>query len=129
MGEAFKTAPTRIESRRAGLWQQTGGRISCYPSPPLRDLPRGRRRPDERQGQKDLFGRQQGAYVGPDRTTRWLGFFDGFLDRAPIHLRRDDATRELSLPPHPATDVSAYCALSGVKSGVKWHPSTAPSIQ
>jgi len=66
-------------------------------------------------GRKDLFSRRQGAYVGPDRTTRRLGLFSGFVDRSPIHLRRDDATCELSLPPHPAIDVSAFCALSGVK--------------
>jgi hypothetical protein len=31
--QAFKTAPTLIETRRPGLWRQTGSANSCYPSP------------------------------------------------------------------------------------------------
>jgi hypothetical protein len=64
---------------------------------PLRDPGRGRRWPDEREDRNDLFGSREGGYVEPSSTTR-LGFLDGFVDRTPIPLGRDDATRELSLP-------------------------------
>ncbi len=58
-------------------------------------------RPDERQGRKYLFGSRERGYAEPLRTAPRLGFFDGFVDRAPIPLRRDDAAREPSLPAHP----------------------------
>jgi hypothetical protein len=102
MGEAFKTACTLIELRPIGpLVTNRGSNLLPFPPPPLRDLPRRRRQPDEREGRNDLFGRRQGAYALLDRTTRRLGFFGGFVDRAPILLERDDAARELSLLAHP----------------------------
>jgi hypothetical protein len=52
----------------------------------------------EFEGRKVLFCSREGGYVEPVRTTRRLGFFDEFVDRAPTALGRDDATSELSLP-------------------------------
>ena len=44
MGEAFTTARMPIEGRPTGLWQQTGGLTSCYPSSCWFFQPRLRRR-------------------------------------------------------------------------------------
>ena len=100
---AFKTASTHIEPRRLGLYQQTGGRISCYPSPTpsgsASTSPARRRR-----GQEGSIRQTASAYAVPYSTTRRLGFFGGFVARAPILLERDDAARRLSLPPMSATE-------------------------
>jgi integrase len=70
------------------------------PPPPPRDLPRGRRRPDEREGRKDLFGSREGGYVEPDRTTPLLKRTD--LPRIRFHdLRHTCATLLLSKGTHP----------------------------
>ncbi len=94
---ALKTASTHTLLKPPGSLVTDRGRTFCYPPARASVGFARRRRPDKRESRNRLLGRREGACAKPNRTTSRLGFFD----RAPIPLRRDDATRALLRPPHP----------------------------